>query len=416
MIEAISKYNFWGNKEIPLGYERTEYLTSISRYVGNSLVKVLVGQRRAGKSFLLRQIAHQMIAGGKVEARNTLFINLEFMELAEVRDAKALESLYQEFRQTIAGEGRVFLFIDEIQNVEGWELFVNSHSQDFAESCELFITGSNSRILSGELATMLSGRYVQFEVWPYSFTEFCAVNSLEMGHDAYWRYLHEGALPELQNLSEEDMRRSYMMSIRDTVMLRDIVVRYKVKDVQLLSDIFAFLVNNASSMISITNIVNYFTSHKRKTNYETLATYVGYLESAFLVHKVLRYNIRGKETLSGTAKYYLNDLAFHNYLYRGFGYGDGYLLENAVYTQLRRRGFCVYVGQAAGQEVDFVAIKGDERIYVQAALQLDSLTTIEREYASLRAIADNYRKVVVSMDRYRQPSNEGIENLWPWEL
>ncbi len=326
MIEAISKYNFWGNKEIPLGYERTEYLTSISRYVGNSLVKVLVGQRRAGKSFLLRQIAHQMIAGGKVEARNTLFINLEFMELAEVRDAKALESLYQEFRQTIAGEGRVFLFIDEIQNVEGWELFVNSHSQDFAESCELFITGSNSRILSGELATMLSGRYVQFEVWPYSFTEFCAVNSLEMGHDAYWRYLHEGALPELQNLSEEDMRRSYMMSIRDTVMLRDIVVRYKVKDVQLLSDIFAFLVNNASSMISITNIVNYFTSHKRKTNYETLATYVGYLESAFLVHKVLRYNIRGKETLSGTAKYYLNDLAFHNYLYRGFGYGDGYLL------------------------------------------------------------------------------------------
>ncbi len=302
LIEQIAKYNFWNGNQIPLGYSRETYVNSIARYANNSLVKVLVGQRRAGKSYLLRQLAHWLITQTGVDAKNTLFINLEFIEFAHVRTVQALEELYQNYRRTMAGEGRCYLFIDEIQNIEGWEVFVNSHSQDFADSCELFITGSNSRLLSGELATLLSGRFVQFEVLPYSFTEYCAVNELEIGLDSYWTYLHDGGLPELRNLPQGDMRRNYMQAICDTVMMRDIVARHQVKDVQLLNDLFAYLVNNASSLISVNNVVNYMKSHKRKTNYETIASYMNHLENAFLIHKAARYNIKGKEVLNGNCQ------------------------------------------------------------------------------------------------------------------
>ena len=212
------------------------------------------------------------------------------------------------------------------------------------------------------------------------------------------------------------MKQNYVSSIKDTVMLRDIVARYNVKDVKLLDDLFVYLVNTASSLISITNIINFFTSKKRKTNYETLSSYINYLENSFLVHRAERYNIKGKDTMSGNSKYYLNDLAYRNYLYAGYSYGIGYLLENAVYLSLRRAGFQVYVGTIKDAEVDFVAIKGERRIYVQVTLQLTEEKTIEREYRSLKLIEDNFDKYVVSMDDYKIPTNEGIEHISAWNL
>jgi len=415
IINSIRKYNFWDNNPINLGYPRTFYTDKIGQYVGNKLVKVLVGQRRAGKSYILRQIASKLLSGG-VKSENILYINKEYIELSTLRSAIELEQLYKAYREVLNPSGKVYIFIDEIQYIEEWERFVNSHSQDFAEPCELFISGSNSKLLSGELATMLSGRYVEFEVLPYSYTEFCGVTQQEKSSESYKVFLQSGALPELFNLPNDEMKQNYVSSIKDTVMLRDIVARYNVKDVKLLDDLFVYLVNSASNLISITNIIHYFASKNRKTNYETLSSYISYLESSFLVHRVERYNIKGKDTISGNSKYYMNDLSYRNYLYTGFGYGIGYLLENAVYLSLRRAGYQVYVGTIKNTEVDFVAIKGDRRLYLQVTLSLTEEHTIEREYRSLKLIDDNFDKYVVSMDDYKIPTNEGIEHISAWKL
>jgi len=239
---------------------------------------------------------------------------------------------------------------------------------------------------------------------------------MEIGSNSYKKYLQSGALPELFNLPNEEMKQNYVSSIKDTVMLRDIVGRYKVKDVKLLDDLFVYLVNTSSNLISITNIINFFASKKRKTNYETLSSYINYLENSFLVHRAERYNIKGKDTISGNCKYYLNDLSYRNYLYAGYGYGIGYLLENAVYLSLRRAGYQVYVGTIKDTEVDFVAIKGERRMYFQVTLQLTEDQTIEREYRSLKLIDDNFDKFVVSMDDYKIPTNEGVEHISAWNL
>jgi predicted AAA+ superfamily ATPase len=415
IINSIRKYNFWDNNPIDLGYSRTFYTDKIGQYVGNKLVKVLVGQRRAGKSYILRQIASKLLSAG-VKSKNILYINKEYMELSTLHNAIELEQLYNTYRKVLNPAGKVYIFIDEIQHIEEWERFVNSHSQDFAEPCELFISGSNSKLLSGELATLLSGRYIEFEVFPYSYTEFCGVTQQEKGSESYKEFLQSGALPELFNLSGDEMKQNYVSSIKDTVMLRDIVSRYNIKDVKLLDDLFVYLVNTASGLISITNIINYFASKKRKTNYETLSSYITYLESSFLVHRAERYNIKGKNTISGNCKYYMNDLSYRNYLYSGYGYGIGYLLENAVYLSLRRAGYLVYVGTIKDTEVDFVAIKGKSRIYLQVTLQLTEEKTIEREYRPLKLIEDNFNKYVVSMDDYKIPANEGIEHISAWDL
>lgn len=415
MIAAIRKYNFWDGNPIDLGYPRTFYTDRVGQYIGSKLIKVLVGQRRVGKSYILRQIAAQLIANG-IPANNIFHINKEFLEFSDIHDYQDLENLLQLYRKELQPKGKVYLFIDEIQDVEEWERFVNSHSQDFAEPCEIFISGSNSRLLAGELATLLSGRYVEFEVLPYSFSEFCGVGGRDCNKESYIEYLQTSALPELFNLPNDEMRRKYVSSIKDTVMLRDIVARYKVKDVKLLDDLFVYLVNNASNIVSIANIVNFFKSRSRKTNYETLSNYISHLESTFLVHRVERYSIKGKETIAANSKYYLNDLCYHNYLYAGFGYGMGFLLENAVYLSLRRAGYQVYVGTNGEAEVDFVAIKGSERLYFQVALQLTEQETAAREFRSLLSIDDNYRKYVVSLDGFKLPTHEGIEHISAWEI
>ena len=415
LINSIRKYNYWGGNVVDSGYERLSYTDKIGQYIGNKLVKVLVGQRRAGKSYILRQIAARLIAGG-VKAENILYINKEYIELSTLGSAMELEELYKAYREVCKPEGKVYLFIDEIQYIDKWEIFVNSHSQDFAEECELFISGSNSNLLSGELATLLSGRYVEFEVFPFSYLEYCGIKGISLGVDSYKEYLQSGALPELFNLPNDEMKQNYVSSIKDTVMLRDIVGRYKVKDVKLLDDLFVYLVNSAANIISTTNIINFFKSKKRKTNYETLSSYISYLENSFLIHRAERYNIKGKETISGNCKYYLNDLGYRNYLYSGYGYGIGYLLENAVYLSLRRAGYQVYVGVIKDTEVDFVAIKGDRKLYLQVTLQLTEESTVEREYRSLMLIEDNFDKYVVSMDDYKIPTNEGVEHIPAWKL
>jgi hypothetical protein len=412
---ALEKYNFWEGNVPELGYYRKDYTDKIFDYTGSKLVKVLVGQRRTGKSYILRQIAHRLIEGG-VDPLNIFYINKEFTDFDFISDYKDLEVLLKLYREKLKPEGKVWLFIDEVQNISGWEHFVNSHSQDFVESYEIFISGSNSKMLSMELATLLSGRYVNFEVFPFSYAEYTGITQNEVKKQSYIDYMESGALPELFVLPNDETKRNYISAIKDTVLLRDIIQRHNIKDPKLLEDVFVYLVNNASNLVSIVNIVNYFKSNGRKTTYDTVANYISYIEDTFMIHKVERYDIRGKETISGNCKYYINDLSFKNYLYPGFGYGVGYKLENLVYLELRRVGYEVYVGAMRDKEVDFVAKKGDRLIYLQSTyLLVDEQTTL-REYAPLEAIGDNYEKAVVSLDDISLPSNKGIRHIQAWKL
>jgi len=414
-IAALEKYNFWNGHVPELGFPRKDYTDKIVDYTGNKLVKVLVGQRRVGKSYILRQIAHRLIGGG-VNPRNIFYINKEFTEFDFLTDYKDLEALLKLYKERLKPEGKVWLFVDEIQTVSGWEHFVNSHSQDFVESYEIFISGSNSKMLSGELATLLSGRYVEFEIFPFSFIEYTGITKKEPVKQSYIDYMESGSLPELFVLPNDETKRNYISAIKDTVLLRDIIQRHNIKDPKLLEDLFVYLINNASKLVSTNNMVNYFKSHGRKTTYDTVSNYMGYIEDTFLVHRAERYDIRGKETISGNCKYYINDLSFKNYLYPGFSYGIGYKLENLVYLELRRAGYEVYVGMMRDKEVDFVAKKDDRLIYVQSTYSLTDEQTIRREYAPLEAIHDHYEKVVVSLDDVSLPSNNGIRHIQAWRL
>lgn len=213
-----------------------------------------------------------------------------------------------------------------------------------------------------------------------------------------------------------DYGREYTAAIRDTVLLRDVIQRHSIKDPKLLEELFIYLVNNASNLISIPNIVRFFKHSQRHTSYDTIVNYVGYITGTFLAHKADRYNIKGKDIISGLAKYYINGLSFRNFLYPGFGYGTGYKLENLVYLELRRAGYQVYTGSLGDKEVDFVATKGDRLLYVQSAYLLSDEQTVRREYASLEVIRDSYEKFVVSLDEVTFPSNKGIRHIQAWKF
>ena len=415
ILLQIKKYNFWENKDIDLGFIRDSYLQKILSYSTSNLIKVLVGQRRVGKSYILRQILSNLISQG-LPRKNTLYINREYTDFGFIKNSDDLEFLFSEYKKHFKPKGKIAIFIDEIQNIENWEKFVNSHSQDFTEKCDIYISGSNSKMLSGELATLLSGRYVEFEIFPFSFEEFTKVNSLAADKNSYVKYLSSGGMPELFILPNDESRKNYISALKDTVFLRDIIQRYKIKDPNLLEDLFTYIVNNASSLLSANSIVKYYKGKGKTTTYDTISAYLEYMTDSFVIHKVDRYDIRGKETLAGNCKYYVNDLSFHNFLYSGFGYGIGYQLENILYLELRRMGFEVYIGTSRDKEIDFVAKKNDRVVYVQSCYLLADESTITREYSPLESVKDNYEKYVVSLDDVKMPNKDGIQHLQAWEF
>ena len=406
-MQTLRKYNLWDSAPFDFGYERSGYTDKIAAYMGNRLIKVLVGQRRAGKSYLLRQVARRLVEDG-VKAENTLIINRELSDFDFLVTHQDLEELLRLYKSELKPEGKVYVFIDEVQMIEEWEKTVNSCSQDYAEEYEVFVSGSNSRLLSG--------RYVCFEILPFSFSEYAGISGKVADKACYTEYMNGGGLPELFALPHPELKRNYVAAVKDTVLLRDIIQRRSIRDPKLLEDIFVFLVNNASNLVSVSGIVNYFKSQGRKTSYDAVSNYIGYIEDTFLVHRCDRYDIRGKDTIAGNAKYYVNDLAYRNYLYLGYGYGFGYLLETLVYLELRRAGYDVYTGVAKGKEVDFVARKADRIVYLQCAYLLADEATVEREYSALEAIADNFEKVVVSLDDLTLPLREGIRHVQAWKL
>jgi uncharacterized protein len=416
LFEKIRKYNTWDSKLSDPGYQRHIYLERIKTYMGNKLIKVIVGQRRTGKSYILRQLINHLITELKLEPANVFYLNKEFLAFDEIQTAGDLEKLFQYYKTMIQPAGKIWIFLDEVQNIAGWEKFVNSYAQDFTEEYELFITGSNSKLLSGELASMLSGRYVEFEIFPFGIEEMAEVKKCTINREFFIDYMKTGGLPETINFNNEELCRHYVDDLKNTIILRDIVQRHQVNYPILLEDIFRFLATNTGNLTSIAGIVNYFKSKQRKTNYETLSTYIGYLQDAFLIHVAERYNLRGKQTLGGVRKYYLNDPAFRSYFFGFYPQDSGYYLENYVFVQLKRLGYKVYVGVLNGPEIDFVAQKADKTVYYQVAYLLSEPATIEREFGNLLAIKDNYEKVVISLDEISFSDYQGIRHIRPWEL
>ncbi len=415
-FEKIRKYNNWDGQNFNIGFERESYLQNIVKYINNKLIKVLVGQRRVGKSYILRQIINFLIKHNKVNPKNIFYLNKEFIGFDEIKTVQDLENLFNYYKNELKIKGKIYIFLDEVQNIKSWETFVNSYSQDFTNEYELFITGSNSKLLSGELASLLSGRYVQFEIYPFSFIEYSTFKNIPADKKSFLTYIQTGGLPEILNFSDEEIQRHYIQSLRSTIILRDIVQRNKIKDIDLLDNIFKFIAVNIGNLTSINSIVKYLKSHQKKTNYETLSAYVGYLKDTFIIHEAERYNLRGKQVLGGVRKYYLNDLAFKNYLFGFLPTDIGYNLENFVYMQLKRMGYSVSVGIINNKEIDFIAQKPEKTIYIQVAYLLTDEKTIEREFGNLLAIKDNHEKFVISLDDVKFSNYDGIKHIKPWEL
>ncbi len=410
----ISKYNFWEGKP-DLGFNREHYTSWLKQFMNNRLIKVLVGQRRAGKSFILRQFINHLIETG-VSKENTLYINTEFTAFDFLKTYKDLDQFIKLYKKHFSIACKYYIFIDEVQQIKEWEKFVNSYAQDFTEDVEIFITGSNSSMLSGELATLLSGRYVKMQVFPFSFEEYAGFHRLKKQRSSFLDYMSTGGLPELIHLQNEETKRHYLGALRDTILLRDVIQRHQIKDSSLLTDVFKYLANNISTLTSITNLVNYFSSKKRSTTYDTIASYISFMEHTFILHKCERFDVRGKELIGGNAKYYLNDLSFKNFIYGNNQHGYGYLLENLVYLILSAKGYTLYVGHLRNKEVDFVAQKDGVTIYIQVAFSVEDETTNEREKSALLSIRDNHEKWIVTMDELPYSNRDGVKYIQAWEL
>ncbi len=327
-----------------------------------------------------------------------------------------MNKLFKYYIEKIKPEGKVYIFLDEIQDVEEWEKLAASWSQSENYNYELFITGSNSKMLSSELGTALGGRYLPFYIYPFSYKEFIDFKKLEKGKSSFFKYLKTGGLPELFSMSSVNSKHHYLSSLKDSIILNDIVKKYHIKDINLLERVFLFVVNNPASLFSFKNIVKYLSSSSSPTNYETVTNYLLYLRNALVIHECERYDVRGKGLLSGERKFYINDIAFKKYLSSKFDVGASHHLENLVYLHYKRLGYQVYVGTIYKNEVDFVIESNEFKEYIQVSYLLSDKAVIEREYRSLKQIKDNYPKRVISMDEILLGDNEGIEHQNIWEV
>ncbi len=381
---------------------RERYLERIRPFYESELIKVLIGIRRCGKSVLLRQIMNEMKEKGISESQ-IIYLNFEDFQFSGIRSAQALYDYVVERR---VNEEKYYLFFDEIQMVSEFELVINSFRATWDVS--IFITGSNGKLLSGELATYLSGRYVSFKIAPFSFQEYCEIKGIHRPQDEdLVEYLTWGGMPQRFHLQNEAETATMLRDLYNSIVLKDIVQRTGAKDVDLLNRIFEYITQTPSQMFSAKGISKYFESVNRKVGSETLYNYLDHMITSLIVTKAQRYDIRGKQLLTTLDKYYLTDLGLGRIHNSGFKLEMGALLENVVFNELSQRGYDVFVGKLPKGEIDFVAVKGQEKEYYQVAYYLYDQTVVDREFGALLKIEDNYPKYVISMDKMNF-SQEGI--------
>lgn len=385
--------------------KRELYMSRIRPFIGGELIKVVTGIRRSGKSVMLELVKQELLESG-VGAEHFISINFEDMRNAHLCNAQSLHEEVLRLSSTI--QGKVFLFFDEIQEVANWEKCINSLR--VALDCDIYITGSNAKLLSGELATYLGGRYVEFVIYPFSFSEFLELylpifpqSSIQQ---CFQKYLVTGGMPYLSNLQYADEpSHQYLTDLFNSVMLKDIVKRNKVRDVDLLERILAFVTANVGTTFSATSLSKFLKSEHRTVAPETILNYIKYCCDAYLFYQVKRQDLQGKQLLATNEKYYIADHGIREAVFGGNMRDINLILENIVFMELLRRGYSVTVGKTGNKEVDFVCDKRGERIYIQVAYLLASEETIHREFDVYDSIRDHYPKYVVSLDEFDMSRN-----------
>ncbi len=385
--------------------KRETYMKRIRPFIGKELVKVMTGIRRAGKSVMLELIQDELRSTG-VSPENFISINFEDLRYAHLLNAIALHEEILKRAERI--EGKVYLFFDEIQEVADWEKCINSFRVSL--DCDIYITGSNAKLLSGELATYLGGRYVEFVIYPFSFTEFLELyHTIEpdaSNHQCFQKYLLAGGMPYLANIRyEEEPAKQYLTDLFNSVQLKDIVKRNKVRDVDLLERIIAYVIANIGTTFSAASLVKFLKNERRSTSTDTVLNYIKYCCDSYLFYQVKREDLQGKQILSTNEKYYLADHGIREAVFGGNMRDINLILENIVYMELLRRGYKVTVGKTGDKEIDFVCDQRGEKLYVQVAYLLADESTIQREFGVYDSIRDNFPKYVVTMDELDMSRN-----------
>lgn len=389
--------------------KRESYMRRIRPFINGELVKVMTGIRRSGKSVMLELVKQELLEMG-VRAEQFISINFEDMRYLHLCTAQVL---HQEILTRAEGiAGKVYLFFDEIQEVKDWEKCVNSLR--VALDCDIYITGSNAKLLSGELATYLGGRYVEFVIYPFSFAEFLELyrptTPQATVQQCFQQYLLFGGMPYLSRLNyQEEPVRQYLSDLYDSVQLKDIIKRNKVRDVDLLERILAYVMANVGTTFSAGSLTKFFKSEQRSVSPETVLNYIRYCCDAYLFYQVKRQDLQGKQILATSEKYYIADHGIREAVFGGNMRDINLVLENIVFLELLRRGYTVTVGKAGEKEVDFVCDKRGETLYVQVTYLLASEETIAREFGVYDSIRDNFPKYVVSMDEL-DLSRSGIKH------
>ncbi len=410
IINILEKYNFWNNEKIDTGFYREFYLKKIDNFTGNKLIKVILGQRRVGKSYILRMIINNLINKNKVSRKNILCLNMDIFELKFIRNSEILNRVINEYIKEFNPKGKIFLFVDDVQEIEQWEKIINSLSQDYKRDFEIFITGSNANLLSTELSTYLSGRYITINILPFDYNEFLEYFKLKRNKESFLKYLKMGGLPELYKLNDESLRYNYITNLKDSIILKDIVQRFGVRNIRLLERLFEYLIDTIGTTFSTNSIVKHLKSNGYSVNHELIDNYIKYITMSYSIHEVKRYDIQGKKILTGEKKYYVNDIVFKNYISSNIDYQIGKILENIVYLSLIKRGYNVFIGKLRNKEVDFIAENNEEKIYIQVTYVLADKSVIDREFGNLKSIRDNYKKIVLSMDDLLLGNIDGIEH------
>ena len=388
--------------------ERSKYQTRITPYINKALIKVFIGQRRVGKSYLMRQVRAEIAAGG---ACNLIVVDKEdetFNDIATAEDLNAYIRLKASPDTGITN----YVFIDEVQEIAQFENSVRAFAAK--PGFDIYISGSNSEILSGELATRLTGRYIEIPVFSLDFREFATFHRLEKNQETLLLFLRYGGMPFLSNLPlRDELVYDYLKTVFASILYRDVITRYNIRNVNFMDRLIRFTAENIGNILNAKKISDYLKSQQIKISVNSVLDYLSYLVNAQIILPVRRLDLKGKRTFEIGEKYYFQDLGIRNALI-GYRAADiGKLLENCVFHHLVSHGYTVFTGDWQQREIDFVAEKNNERIYIQVAYLLIEPSTIDREFGNLAAIQDNYRKLVVSMDAQSNNTTEGIEH---WNL
>ena len=386
--------------------KREKYLKNIRGFYNQDIIKVITGMRRSGKSILLLQIMDELKEQG-IKDKQIIYLNFEIIENMKYANPDSLNSYISE---QIKKNQKYYLFFDEIQNVLDWEKVINSFKAKYKDKISIFITGSNSKLLSGELATLIAGRYVSFNIYPFTFKEVCELTNNENKNkyelaELFDNYIKWGGMPQRFSQNNEIEIKNYLKDVYNSIVIKDIIERYKIKDIDLFNRIITYIIATPAQTFSANSLVKYFESENRKVSLETIYNYLEYIAESLIVRKAERYDIRGKRILTGKYKYYIADLGFTEIISEGRKEQIGFKLENIVYNELVSRGYNVNVGNIGLQEVDFIATKFENKIYVQVAYLLTDDDVINREFKVFDNIKDNYPKYVISMDTLNLSQN-----------